>query len=31
VRVDDTFAVTQDGQLVSLTPFRKDLILPLKG
>jgi Xaa-Pro aminopeptidase len=30
VRVEDTFAVTPDGQLVSLTPFRKDLILPLK-
>ncbi len=31
MRVEDTFYVTDDGQLISLTPFRKDLVLPLKG
>jgi Xaa-Pro aminopeptidase len=31
VRVEDTFTVTQDGQLESLTRFHKDLVLPLQG
>lgn len=31
VRVEDTFYVTEQGELISLTPFRKDLVLPLKG
>lgn len=31
VRVEDSFVVAPDGQLVSLTPFRKDILLPLIG
>ena len=31
VRVEDTFIVMENGECVSLTPFRKDLILPLSG
>ncbi len=31
VRVEDMFIVNEDGQLESLTPFPKDLVLPLKG
>lgn len=31
VRVEDTMFVGEDGQLLSLTPFPKDLILPLRG
>ena len=30
VRVEDLFVVDESGQLVSLTPFRKDLVIPLK-
>ncbi|GAB4322132.1 MAG: hypothetical protein Kow00117_11130 [Phototrophicales bacterium] len=29
VRIEDTFYISEDGSLISLTPFRKDLILPL--
>jgi Xaa-Pro aminopeptidase len=31
MRVEDSFIIDDDGQLVSITPFRKDLVLPLKG
>ena len=31
VRIEDTFYVNKKGELVSLTDFRKDLVLPLKG
>jgi len=31
VRIEDTFYITDQGELVSLTPFHKDLILPLSG
>lgn len=31
VRVEDLFIVSEAGELISLTPFRKDLVLPLKG
>ena len=31
VRVEDTFIVTETGELVSITPFRKDLVLPLNA
>ncbi len=31
VRVEDTFYLDAQGELHSLTPFRKDLILPLRG
>jgi Xaa-Pro aminopeptidase len=31
VRIEDSFIVGADGALVSLTPFRKDLIVPLRG
>lgn len=31
VRVEDTFIVTEAGELVSITPFRQDLVLPLRG
>lgn len=31
VRVEDTFMVDAKGELVSLTPFRKDLVIPLKN
>ena len=30
VRVEDLFVVDESGELVSLTPFRKDLVIPLK-
>ena len=30
VRVEDFFIVDDNGELVSLTPFRKDLVIPLK-
>ncbi len=30
VRVEDLFIVDENGGLVSLTPFRKDLVIPLK-
>jgi len=30
VRVEDLFVVDENGELVSLTPFRKDLVIPLK-
>jgi Xaa-Pro aminopeptidase len=29
VRVEDLLIITESGELVSLTPFRKDLVLPL--
>ena len=31
VRVEDLFVVEEGGELVSLTPFRKDLVIPLSG
>lgn len=31
VRVEDLFVVDEKGELVSLTTFRKDLVIPLKG
>jgi Xaa-Pro aminopeptidase len=31
VRVEDTFVIQENGELVSITSFRKDLVLPLKG
>ena len=31
VRVEDLFIVTEQGELISLTPFKKDLVLPLNG
>ncbi|MEO8608222.1 MAG: M24 family metallopeptidase [Chloroflexota bacterium] len=31
VRVEDSFIIGDDGELISLTPFRKDLVLPLRG
>lgn len=30
VRVEDLFIIDDNGELVSLTPFRKDLVIPLK-
>ncbi len=30
VRVEDLFVIDDKGELVSLTPFRKDLVIPLK-
>ncbi len=29
VRVEDTFYVTEQGELLSLTPFKKDLVIPM--
>lgn len=31
VRIEDTFYLSEEGELLSLTPFHKDLILPLSG
>ncbi|MGB1286944.1 MAG: M24 family metallopeptidase [Aggregatilineales bacterium] len=31
VRVEDSFIITDSGELRSITPFRKDLVLPLNG
>lgn len=31
VRVEDSFLISADGKLESISPFRKDLVLPLKG
>jgi Xaa-Pro aminopeptidase len=31
IRVEDSFYVTETGELVSLTSFRKDLVLPING
>ena len=31
VRVEDLFIVTEQGELISLTPFKKDLVLPLNN
>jgi Xaa-Pro aminopeptidase len=31
IRVEDSFIVAEDGQLLSITPFKKDLLLPLRG
>ena len=30
VRIEDLFVVDDKGELVSLTPFHKDLVIPLK-
>jgi len=30
VRVEDTFYITQQGELISLTPFKKDLVIPME-
>jgi Xaa-Pro aminopeptidase len=30
-RVEDFFVVDKNGELISLTPFRKDLVIPIKG
>lgn len=29
VRIEDTYVVTENGELISITPFKKDLVLPL--
>jgi Xaa-Pro aminopeptidase len=29
VRVEDTFYITDQGELISLTPFKKDLVIPM--
>ncbi|MCU0482078.1 MAG: M24 family metallopeptidase [Anaerolineae bacterium] len=29
IRIEDSFYITETGELVSLTPFRKDLVLPM--
>lgn len=29
IRIEDSFYITEAGELVSLTPFRKDLVLPM--
>ncbi len=31
VRVEDFFVVDKNGELVSITPFRKDLVIPIEG
>jgi len=31
VRVEDLFIITENGELISLTSFKKDLVLPLNG
>jgi len=31
IRVEDTYIITENGELESITPFRKDLVIPLKG
>jgi Xaa-Pro aminopeptidase len=31
VRIEDSFIITENGELVSITDFPKDLVLPLKG
>lgn len=31
VRIEDLFIITDKGELISLTPFRKDLVLPLNS
>jgi len=31
MRVEDSFIIDEHGALVSITPFRKDLVLPLRG
>lgn len=31
VRIEDSFVIDADGSLVSLTPFHKELVLPLRG
>jgi Xaa-Pro aminopeptidase len=31
VRIEDMFVITEKGELISLTPFRKDLVLPLNS
>ncbi|MCL4255360.1 MAG: M24 family metallopeptidase, partial [Anaerolineae bacterium] len=31
IRVEDSFYVTETGELLSLTSFRKDLVLPING
>ncbi|MGB7341222.1 MAG: M24 family metallopeptidase [Phototrophicaceae bacterium] len=31
IRIEDLFIITESGELISLTPFKKDLVLPLTG
>ncbi len=31
IRVEDLFIITENGELISLTPFKKDLVLALNG
>ncbi|MEO1162739.1 MAG: M24 family metallopeptidase [Chloroflexota bacterium] len=31
IRVEDLFIIIENGELISLTPFKKDLVLPLEG
>lgn len=31
VRVEDFFVVDKNGELISITPFRKDLVIPIEG
>jgi Xaa-Pro aminopeptidase len=31
VRVEDSFIIEDNGELVSISPFKKDLVLPLRG
>jgi len=31
VRVEDFFIVDKNGELISITPFRKDLVIPIEG
>src|SRR5690606_38243854 len=31
MRIEDTFYINENGELLSLSPFHKELILPLKG
>jgi len=31
MRIEDSFIIDDNGKLVSITPFHKELVLPLKG
>lgn len=31
IRIEDLFIISENGELISFTPFRKDLVLPLNG
>lgn len=31
VRVEDFFIINENGELISITPFRKDLVIPIEG